>query len=95
MCLKMYLPYALLDLWLDKDRWCHRKILDSLAPTDTTNLQLYMGKFPPKKACKLAEELFHNKRLNDHMERGGRGEMRSCKNPTSGATAHNQNGPYK
>lgn len=41
--------------------WC-RKILNSLSPMDTPNLQLHLEQFPLKMTWKLAEQLCHIKR---------------------------------
>lgn len=52
--------------------WC-RKILNSLSPMDTPNLQLHLEQFPLKMTWKLAEQLCHIKREKVHIKEGRRG----------------------
>lgn len=63
---------------MSSPRWWCRKILNSLLPTYTSNLQLHMEQFPLKTNWKLAEELLFIKGEKGHIEVDRRLGWGSC-----------------
>lgn len=78
--------------------WQYEKILNSLPPKDTLNLQLHMEQFPPKKPCKPAEQLIHvqqHRREQGHMEAGRKSRPSLAISPSPGTVTFNRVGCSK